>query len=369
MLESAATDMIASIQEAYASGKLDRRQFLKISALAGLAGGAALKSFSAFADSNRVILCNYGGDAATAAKEVYGRAFEKSTGLKFDVDTTGPLPGKIALMVKSGNVTWDVADAGFYIGDVLGVQGMLEPLDYSIIDKNKVLKGFATEYAVAGYGYSSVLAYDTAATGGRTPESWADVWDLKNFPGKRMFSKLGYGDLEAALLADGIPRDKLYPLDVNRAFAKIAKIKDQCVFWGTGSESQEFLRDGEVAMGGLWNTRAFALSKDTKGRIVTVWKDGIFTTNGWAVPKGNPAGKNAMRLIASMQDPVQQVEILKAIGFGPVNPAAAEMVPEALRPINPSDPANRALQIDLNNEWWGQNETKVTSAYLDFISS
>jgi putative spermidine/putrescine transport system substrate-binding protein len=366
---SLATEMQAIAQDKYAAGKLDRRQFLKISALAGLAGAGAFGAAGAQADSNEVVFVNFGGDAAKAAENIYGKAFNESTGLDFVVDTSGPLTGKIALMVKSNQVTWDVTDSSFFINETLGSQGMLEPIDYSIVDKTKVFEGFAAEYCIAGYGYSNVLVYDSAATGGKKPESWADVWDLEKFPGKRTFSKFAYGDLEAALLADGVPRDELYPLDVDRAFKKIAQIKDHCIFWGGGAESQQLLRDGEVAMGAIWNSRALILAQDTGGRIVTVWKDGVFTTNAWAVPKGNPGGKNAMRLIASMQDPAQQVEILQAIGFAPVNPAAAEMVPSELRADNPSDPANRALQITMNNKWWGENEAAVTTAYLDLISS
>ena len=33
----------------------------------------------------------------------------------------------------------------------------------------------------------------------------------------------GAVDLEFALLADGVPKDKLYPIDVNRAFKALAK--------------------------------------------------------------------------------------------------------------------------------------------------
>jgi putative spermidine/putrescine transport system substrate-binding protein len=119
----------------------------------------------------------------------------------------------------------------------------------------------------------------------------------------------------------------------------------------------------------MWNTRAYVLFNDTKGRIVTVWNQGIFQTNAWAVPKGNPAGKDAMKLIASMQDPQQQVEILRLVGFGPVNPAAAALVPADLKKNNPSDPPNLAVQVPSNSPWYSEHQTKVLQQYLDVISS
>ncbi|MFX5656770.1 extracellular solute-binding protein, partial [Acinetobacter baumannii] len=69
------------------------------------------------------------------------------------------------------------------------------------------------------------------------------------------------GALEAALLADGVALDQLYPLDVDRALKKIAEIKDHLVLWDTGASSQQLFRDGEVTMGQLWHTRANLLQE------------------------------------------------------------------------------------------------------------
>lgn len=352
-----------------AATRLDRRQVLKTALLVGAAGPAVLAPRGARAAAKEVVLANYGGDAATAAKKAYGEPFEKATGIKFVVDTTGPAIGKIRVMVTSKKVTWDVMDTGPGTADELGPAAMLEPIDYAIVDKTKVLEGYAGTYGVAGYAYSNILAYDRAKFPDKSPRNWADFWNLKDFPGKRMLSRILGGTLEAALMADGVAPDKLYPLDVPRAFKKIAEIKKDCIFWNTGAESQQLLRDGEVVMGHLWNTRAYVLHNDTKGRIVTVWNQGLFQTNAWAVPKGNPAGADAMRLIASMQDPEQQVEILRLVGFGPVNPAAAARVPAELKANNPSDPPNLNVQVRVDTKWYTENQTKVLQQYLDLISS
>ena len=347
----------------------DRRQFLKAAAAAAAAGPAVLAPRGGRAASREVVLVNYGGDAATGAKKAYGEPFEKATGIKMVVDSTGPQPGKIRVMVASGKVTWDVMDTGPGTAGELGPAGMLEPIDYTIVDKTKVLPGYADTWGIAGYAYSNVLAYDSARLGGKKPQSWRDFWNLKEFPGKRTMSRILGGALEAALMADGVAPDKLYPLDVPRALKKIAEIKKDCIFWSTGAESQQLLRDGEAVMGHVWNTRAYILHNDTKGRIVTVWNQGIFQTNAWAVPKGNPAGKDAMRLIASMQDPHQQVEMLRLVGFGPVNPSAASLVPAELKSNNPSDPPNLAVQVPSNSPWYTEHQTEVLKQYLDLISS
>src|SRR5262245_10743194 len=163
--------------------KIDRRGLLRLTGALGIAAPAVLGSTAAHAASE-VVLVNWGGDAVTAAKKAYGEPFEKATGLRMTVDSTGPSAGKIKAMVESKRVTWDVMDTTFGDAGELGPRGLLEPIDYTVVDKSKVLEGFAQPYAVAGYGYSNILAYDAGKFPNRKPQSWADFWNLKDFPGK-----------------------------------------------------------------------------------------------------------------------------------------------------------------------------------------
>jgi putative spermidine/putrescine transport system substrate-binding protein len=60
---------------------------------------------------------------------------------------------------------------------------------------------------------------------------------VKGFPGTRALRNDPQTVLEAALLADGVPRDKLYPLDVDRAFKKLEQIKPDIAVWWTSAVS------------------------------------------------------------------------------------------------------------------------------------
>ena len=52
-----------------------------------------------------------------------------------------------------------------------------------------------------------------------------------------------------ALLADGVPADKLYPIDMDRAFHKLDEIKPHItVWWTTGAQPAQLLLDKEVVM-------------------------------------------------------------------------------------------------------------------------
>jgi hypothetical protein len=64
-------------------------------------------------------------------------------------------------MVEAKNVTWDVCDAGAAAIGELGPIGMLEPIDYSVVDKSKTIQEFIFEFGVYNYLFSFVTAWDT----------------------------------------------------------------------------------------------------------------------------------------------------------------------------------------------------------------
>lgn len=73
--------------------------------------------------------------------------------------------------------------------------------------------------------------------------------------------------LEAALLADGVPMDELYPLDLDRAFAKLDTIKDDIVWWTKGAEPSQMLSTGEADYALAWSGR-IATAKDEGSPLI-----------------------------------------------------------------------------------------------------
>lgn len=349
-------------------GGQTRRDVIRSALALGIAPAAlALGGGAARAQAGKeVVLVNFGGAAMKAFDEAFVQPFAAQGG-KIVLDGSGALNGKILTMVQSRHVTWDICDSGITGLAELVPHGALEKIDYSIVDKTKLDPTFAYDEGVVNYMFSSVLAWDKSKVSGEP--TLADFFDTKKYPGRRMMRKDSQAMLELALIADGVPKDKLYPLDVKRAFAKIATIKKDLLFWNSGSESQSLMRDGECVMGLLWHTRANVLADETQGRITYTFKDGLLQPGLWVVPKGNPAGKEAMRAIASMQQAEGQVKLLAAMGNGPANPGADSLVPPELKKKNPSDAANAAIQAKINAEWYKANHSKTFQSFLDLISS
>ncbi|MEX0302499.1 MAG: extracellular solute-binding protein, partial [Leisingera sp.] len=190
----------------FKAGKLDRRYFLALCAMAGVATSAVMAG-DAEAAADQIVLWNWGGDAERCHGQAIGQPFSDDTGIPLRIDTSGPLQGKIREMVDSGNVTADVADADAFDAIALGKSGHLEPIDYSVVSQDKVLDGFAWEHGVSVIFYGYAFMYDTEKFGDNPPNSWADFFDTEKYPGKRSLYKWANGALEGALLADGVSKD------------------------------------------------------------------------------------------------------------------------------------------------------------------
>jgi putative spermidine/putrescine transport system substrate-binding protein len=362
-----AADAAVIALEKFAAGHIDRRSLLV--ALGGLGLAVTLRPGSAQAAANEIVLCNWGGAAVEAFQKAYGEYFTKASGVKVSIDGAGPVIGAIRAMVESKKVIWDVTDGGLVDALTLGKGGYVEPIDYAVVDKAKVGDGLAQEFGVANYMFANVLAYDSSKTNGVAPAGWADFFDLEKFPGKRSMCKWIQGQLESVLLADGVKAEEIYPLDVDRAFAKLKPLLPNLIFWEGGAQSQQLFRDGEVVMGNVWHTRANLLKKESSGKFTWTWDQQLLFASAWSVPKGNPAGKKVFDFINSSLDPEPQLALLRIMGNGPSNPKAIEQMTAEDKQVDPAVPENMKSALKISPEYYSDNEAELQNKFLDFISS
>ena len=196
-----------------------------------------------------LVVVDWGGPYTDAHKKASFEPFEKKYGVKVTV-VTPPDMGKLKAMVESGNVEWDVVAVDDYFVVRAGSLGMLEKLDFDVISKDGLPKEVVHDYGVPYNLFSTVIAYNTDVfPEGNHPKNWADFWDTEKFPGPRALNKYAPSTLEAALLADGVEPKDLYPLDVDRAFAKLDELKDDIkVWWTAGAQPADLLASNEVAL-------------------------------------------------------------------------------------------------------------------------
>ena len=353
---------------AFKEGRMDRRTFLILCGMAGVATQAVLTG-DAEAAANEIVMWNWGGQAEQCHGEAIGAPFKAETGMDLKFDTSGPLQGKIKEMVDSGKVTADVCDADLFDAVALGASGHLEAIDYGVVSKDRTIDRYALEYGTSIILYGYAFVYDTKAFGDNPPTGWADFFDTKKFPGKRSLYKWANGSLEVALIADGVAKDALYPLDMDRSLAKIKSIKDDSIYWGSASEAHSMVVNGEVAMCMVWQNRGRGIEKDTDGRYKLVMNEAIAMPGAYIVPKGNPAGREAvMKFIATAQSVPAQLTLLSCLGMTPSNPEAFAQIPADLQPYAITSAQNIDKIVYNDPVWWGEKGGDAVNAFLDAIS-
>ncbi len=179
-------DCLEILAEKARRSGVSRRQFAQWAAIA--LGGApfALRSTGARAADRQLVLVNWGGDAIKAYDQAYGQPFLKATGIEVKEDGTGPTEGAITAQFKSGKPTWDLVDADPFSAISLGKQGMIEPIDYTVVDKSKMRPGFGWDFAASTYFFSYVIAYDAQKFGVQSAEDHGRFLRCCEIPGQAL---------------------------------------------------------------------------------------------------------------------------------------------------------------------------------------
>jgi putative spermidine/putrescine transport system substrate-binding protein len=329
--------------------------------------GAVVLSSTNLLAQETVSFAGYGGEPQKVQAKAFFEPAMKELGIQVLQDSHGGY-AKIKAQVLSGSPSYDLVALGCAEAARAAKEGLLEPLDYSLIpNAADIDRRLRSPYYVAEWTFSTVIAWNTK-TVKTPPKTWAEFWDVKKFPGKRSLSANPRQMLEIALLADGVTADKLYPLDVDRAFRKLEEIKPSLsLWWGSGAQSVQLLNDGEVDMLAVWNGRAQA-SIDAGAPAAYTYNQGIYDVECFMVPKGAKKKVNAMKVTNIMLAPRQQATAASLIDYGPVNPKAYDtgIIPAERLKRLPSAPENLKQQVMLDPAWYATDD--ATKAFARWTS-
>ena len=306
-----------------------------------------------------------GGAQEKAQREAYFNPYEKETGVK--VVYTAPCKfAKLKLMVESGNVEWDITELPTRDKERALEYGYLEPLDWDFIDpNNEIPKNVRHKYAFPGSSYSTILGYRTTKYSKENhPRNWKEFWDVKKFPGGRSLRNDPVDNLEMALLADGVPKAELYPMDIDRAFNSLDKIKPHItVWWSVGAQPAQLLASGEVEFVSAWDGRITAIKKE-KSPVEIEWSEGILKISWYGIPKGAKNKESAMKMLKMMARGDRQAIYAKIIGYGGHSKRMLEYLDPTLSSTLSSSPENVKIQVmEDTSGWWLKNVDKVTERW------
>ncbi|UOO93188.1 ABC transporter substrate-binding protein [Vitreoscilla stercoraria] len=316
-----------------------------------------------------------GGNYQDAIRTLYFKPFsEKIKQPVLDEVFDGGF-GIIQAKVQGGNANWDVVQ--MEAQDLIRAcdDGLLEPLDWAKLGGKESFIDSATfsECGVGSIMWSTAIVYD----GNKLqdgPKSWADFWDLKQFPGKRSLRKTPEYALEAALLADGVQTDQVYPLleteeGINRAFKKLDEIKSQVLWWDSGAQPLQFLASGEVSMAAAFNGRVTGMNRTEGTNFKIVWNESLYGIDSWTILKGSPYKDVGMDFIAYATSADIQSKLPETQAYGITNKAAISKVSPQLAADLPSTPANMQGAFAWNATYWVDRSEELTARFNAWLAN
>ena len=346
------------------------------SAAAGVAfASAMLITASATMASERVIIGSTGGAYDRALKEAWFDPFTRETGIEVVVvsGTNAALRAKASAMVKSDNVTWDLYLDGEIQAASEAHKAVTEDLT-AFCNPYKQRKDLPTNACDAGgalvQSTATLLVYRAGAEGAEAPQTWVDMWDAKRFPGGRAFPNFDdpWRVLAAALLADGVEKDKLFPLDVDRAFRKLDEIKDSVtLWWKTGDQSVQGFRNEEYDLGQIWLTRAKSMANEGLP-IKWSYKASFLVGDRVGLIRGAPNRKNALKLIAFWLDnPAAQAKACNALSCTPPSSDAIALMSEEARRSMPTTAEISDHVVVPDAAWINANAPALLERWNDWV--
>jgi putative spermidine/putrescine transport system substrate-binding protein len=335
---------------------------------------AALISSAAVAQDKTVTIASWGGSYQHAQSEALFKPAAAATGIMVKEETYGGM-SDVRLQVQTGAVTLDIVASGSGSAARAGVEGLLEELDYSVIDVSTFYPTLYMPYCVGGDVFSTVYAWNTDTYGDAGPQSWADFWDVEKFPGSRAYRGKVSGALEPALLADGVAPEDVYKVlgseaGIERAIDKIRELKPHIdVFWASGAQHAQLMKDGEVDMTTGWNGR-FDVAKKDGAKVAYSFNQALLDYDCFAIPKGAPNKDAAMEFLAEISKAEYQANLPKYITYGPTNKAAYDLgkIDDATARALPSHPDNAAMQLAIDIAWYAEWETIAAEMYDEMLT-
>tara|TARA_R110000751_G_scaffold288076_4_gene393365 strand:- start:223646 stop:224743 length:1098 start_codon:yes stop_codon:yes gene_type:complete len=357
-----------------------------------LIAATALTMVSSVAMTADMTIVSWGGAYSASQNNAYHKPYmaENPDVNIINDESSAEAVAKLRAMNEAGNVTWDVVDVVASDAIRLCDEGLAEVIDPDTDlapapDGTSAADDFGdllvSECYIPQIVYSTTFGYRTDKVGDTPPTDICAVFDTETYPGKRALEKRPINNMEWALLCDGVAKDDIYdvlstPAGVDQALAKLETIKDDVVWWSSGSETPQLLADGEVVMGSTYNGRLFSLIEEEKQPVAMLWDAQVFDLDGWIIPTGLSPERlaAAKKYVKFATDTQRLADQAKYISYGPARKSSAPLVGKHaelgidMAPHMPTDPKNATNTFLYNYEWWADNRDDLDAKFQAWLA-
>ncbi|NDY91778.1 ABC transporter substrate-binding protein [Ideonella livida] len=315
-----------------------------------------------------LVFTSWGGSYAQAQQQTLVGPFSAQTGLRVQVQEYAGGLAQLRAQQAAGRMEWDVVD--LVMGDALEAcrLGLLERIDPASLEpgtqgeapQDDYPPGTLTPCLAGTTVWSIVLVHRRQAQASHDPRTLADLFDLERFPGKRGLRRTPEGNLEWALLADGVPVEQVYavlstPAGVERAFRKLDTLKSRIVWWDDPATPLQLLARGEVVMSSTYNGRAYAAMLKGAGSLRFIWDGQLLSVTGLGIVKGGPHPAAARDFLRFATRPATMAAMAPLMAYGPTRLSAARLVDPVMMHLLPTAPWYRKRSLNLDTAWWLQH--------------
>lgn len=356
---------------------MNRRKFGTLTAGALLAGTAAARG-----RAETITVHVSGGFYGDGNIKAFVEPFEKESGIHVNAVKSEVPPAQFELAAKTGSLDIDAFLTTEADGTLFAKQGYIAEIDYSIYDQKELAglgsaarKPWGVESIKAGF----ILAINSKVhpPGSPRPTNWQEFWIYQKFPGVRTLQsgqRGTQGPWEEALLADGVPMDKLYPLDIDRVFRSLERIKEQIrKWWAQGNDVMQLFNSGVVDMGMNFDGRALALQAAGKPIDIEYNQAKVYGVY-WVIPKASNQQAATQKFIEFASRARQQAKMAEITKYAPSNVDAYDFIDPAIAKKLISYPANSKNSFRLNGTWYADagpggktNTTRLVERWNEWI--
>jgi putative spermidine/putrescine transport system substrate-binding protein len=313
------------------------------------------------------------GPFQEAQREVYFKPFTAVTGIPLDSITwEGGIDALRKQAKLAPNYTFDVVDVA---GDelLLGCEeGLFEKLDWSQMGgKDHYLPLGVSDCGVGTVLFATVLAWNRDKL--QAAPTWADFWDIAKYPGKRGLRKSVKGNLEFALMADGVAAGDVYKAlrtseGVDRAFRKLDQLRPYIVWWQVNDEPPKLLGSGDVLMTSSPNGRISVANEAEHHNFGIQWAGSLFAVNSWAVMKASPNLHQAYQFLYFAGLPALEARLVSHIPYSGLAKGANDGLRPDLLAISTGNPTNYGAGLQTDDQFWRDNADKLTQRFNAWLA-
>ncbi len=308
-----------------------------------------------------------GAATPDAVRHSIAAPFSAAADIPVQLESWGGGLDTLRSQLKAPDNTWDVVEVNAEELAADCGDGLFEKLDWSAIGgKDHYLAQGVSDCGVGAALTTLVLAWDRDKF--PAAPSWADFWDVAKYPGKRGLYKGVRGNLEFALIADGVSPSDVYKVlgtsdGVDRAFRKLDQLKPYIVWWQTGAEAAHILSSGDVLMTTAPSDRIVVANRVDHRNFGVQWNAGLYWVESWAVAKGSPDLRQAQQFLYFAGMPAAEARLFESAGIAGLAKGANDGLAPDTQALSPTVAANLGAAVRLDAGFWHDNLAKLQQRF------